>query len=586
MKYQLVYILLVTILLQPFFGFSQELPLNNTDALKLYHQINNEMNEEFPVDDIKTYTRDSYSETQLKKYLSLLYRKLDLLPQIEDHYYLKIQSFLDAGNWFYKVGFPKESIKWYNQFLNFYVENEGKLSSEEKNSLIEMHNHAYSVLAADYAKLSILDSAEYAHKANINYSKTFNKIYYPSAINNYGLFFYWNKSNPDKALPYFKKAYEITLTNFPNHTLLGSVRDNIADIYYEKGEYNLAAPLYAENFKFFKNAINEKSQNRDTPRLISAGAQLVNTNIKLGKFTEANTNFNRLEKIITEEKISGRLTPDSELEFLQTKETLQNALGLTTQAYATLKVMKQFSDSIQNLEDITDATWRKELNNATLDRVALNFELERMVKENQLKSQQSKFWIVTLSFSFIILLLASLFLRRRQHIINAKNKQELAERTLEVESLKVEKLNSEIQSKKRDLSDFAINLSQQQEWIKYVADKVHALKQTQNSEREALLNELEQEINNKVTFDADTQMFYEKLDKLSDSFYRNLTTKFPDLSKNEIRLCSLIRLKINSRSIATLQNITLASLNTSRYRLRKKLHLTEDINLDAFIQSL
>lgn len=209
-----------------------------------------------------------------------------------------------------------------------------------------------------------------------------------------------------------------------------------------------------------------------------------------------------------------------------------------------------------------------------------------MVKENQLKSQQSKFWIVTLSSSIIILLLSSLFLRRRQHLINAKNKQELAERTLEVESLKVEKLNSEIQSKKRDLSDFAINLSQQQEWIKYGSDKVHALKQTHNSKREALLNELEQEIKNKVTFDADTQIFYEKLDKLSDSFYRNLTTKFPDLSKNEIRLCSLIRLKINSRNIATLQNITLPSLNTSRYRLRKKLHLSEDVDQDTFIQSL
>ena len=586
MKYQLVHILLVTILLHHSFGFSQELPLTSTNALKLYHQISSEMNEEFPVDDIKTYTRDSFSEIQLKKYLSLQYRRLDLLPQIEGHYYLKIQSFLDAGNWFYQVGFPKESIKWYNQFLKFYANNESKLSSKEKKSLIEMRNHAYSLLAANYAKLSVLDSAEYAHKTNINYSKSFNKIYYPSAINNYGLFFYWDKSDPDKALPYFKKAYEITQINFPNHTLLASIRDNIADIYYQKEKYNLAEPLYAENFKFFSSVVNEKSKALDTPRLISAGAQLVNTNIKLGKLAEANTNFKKLEKIITKEKLTGKLAPDSELEFLHTKETLQNAQGLTTKAYTTLKTIKQFADSIQNLEDITDATWRKELNNATLDRVALNFELERIVRENELKGQQSKFWIATLSFSFIILLLASLFLRRRQHIINAKNKQELAERTLEVESLKVEKLNSEIQSKKRDLSDFAINLSQQQEWIKYVSERVSALKQTHNSEREALLNELEQEIKNKVTFDADTQMFYERLDKLSDSFYRKLTTKFPSLSKNEIRLCSLIRLKINSRNIATLQNITLPSLNTSRYRLRKKLHLTEDIDLDTFIQSL
>ena len=43
---------------------------------------------------------------------------------------------------------------------------------------------------------------------------------------------------------------------------------------------------------------------------------------------------------------------------------------------------------------------------------------------------------------------------------------------------------------------------------------------------------------------------------------------------------------MDSRSIATLQNITLASLNTSRYRLRKKLNLSEDVDLDDFIQNL
>ena len=55
--------------------------------------------------------------------------------------------------------------------------------------------------------------------------------------------------------------------------------------------------------------------------------------------------------------------------------------------------------------------------------------------------------------------------------------------------------------------------------------------------------------------------------------------------KNQLRLCSLIRLKMTSRNIAILQNITHASLNTSRYRLRKKLKLTEDDDLDNFVQN-
>ena len=81
-------------------------------------------------------------------------------------------------------------------------------------------------------------------------------------------------------------------------------------------------------------------------------------------------------------------------------------------------------------------------------------------------------------------------------------------------------------------------------------------------------------------------MFFERLDKLSDAFYSQLMINYPNLSKNEIQLCSLIRLKMDSRSNATLQNITNAYLNTSRYRLRKKLELADDVNLDDFIQGL
>jgi hypothetical protein len=76
------------------------------------------------------------------------------------------------------------------------------------------------------------------------------------------------------------------------------------------------------------------------------------------------------------------------------------------------------------------------------------------------------------------------------------------------------------------------------------------------------------------------------MDEVSDSFYKKLKFDFPKLSKTDIRLCSLIRLKIDSHEIATLQNITQSSLNTSRYRLRKKLRLTETEKLDDFIQSL
>jgi hypothetical protein len=160
------------------------------------------------------------------------------------------------------------------------------------------------------------------------------------------------------------------------------------------------------------------------------------------------------------------------------------------------------------------------------------------------------------------------------------------EQDLKLTALKNEHLNSELKSKQRDLSDFAINLTQNQEWAKALANKLKQLKTATGRERKTLLENLEQDIHSKIQFDNNTKDFYERLDRLSDSFYKVLHSKYPNLSKTEIRLCSLIRLKIESHAIANLQNITLSSLNTSRYRLRKKLNLTEEDNLDEFIQFL
>jgi hypothetical protein len=212
--------------------------------------------------------------------------------------------------------------------------------------------------------------------------------------------------------------------------------------------------------------------------------------------------------------------------------------------------------------------------------------LERLQQENKIKSQRLKLWLAILTFSTVVILLASLFLRRRQHIINAKNKQLIAEKTLENTALKVEQLRSEIKSKERDLSDFALNLSQNKEWTELLAHKIEALKSANLAEKDQLLEDMEMEIQNKIAFDKNTSDFFERVDTLNDSFYTKLIELFPNLSKNEIRLCSLIRLRIDSRSIATLQNITITSLNTSRYRLRKKLQLSEDVDLDTFIQNI
>lgn len=85
----------------------------------------------------------------------------------------------------------------------------------------------------------------------------------------------------------------------------------------------------------------------------------------------------------------------------------------------------------------------------------------------------------------------------------------------------------------------------------------------------------------------DTQALFEKyFNEIHDGFYDKLLKSHPDLSKTEMKLCAYIKLNLNTKEIAAYMNIAPASVDVARYRLRKKLNLSQDINLQKYITDL
>jgi len=70
------------------------------------------------------------------------------------------------------------------------------------------------------------------------------------------------------------------------------------------------------------------------------------------------------------------------------------------------------------------------------------------------------------------------------------------------------------------------------------------------------------------------------------NFFSNLLSKFPDLTPAEIKLASLIHLQLSTKEISSIIFISADSVKTARNRLRKKLNLSPDDNLTAFLLSL
>lgn len=76
------------------------------------------------------------------------------------------------------------------------------------------------------------------------------------------------------------------------------------------------------------------------------------------------------------------------------------------------------------------------------------------------------------------------------------------------------------------------------------------------------------------------------IDEVNARFIEKLSQLHPDLSKNEQRLASLLRIGLSTKEIASLINSSPKTVNMARYRLRKHLNLDSDHGLAAYMQQI
>jgi hypothetical protein len=76
------------------------------------------------------------------------------------------------------------------------------------------------------------------------------------------------------------------------------------------------------------------------------------------------------------------------------------------------------------------------------------------------------------------------------------------------------------------------------------------------------------------------------VEQIHQPFFDNLKRHCDELTSNDLRMLSLIKLNMASKDMAILLGISQDSLRGSRYRLKKKLNLEQGESLTGFVQGL
>ncbi|MEQ8578271.1 MAG: hypothetical protein RIC57_00090 [Balneola sp.] len=200
--------------------------------------------------------------------------------------------------------------------------------------------------------------------------------------------------------------------------------------------------------------------------------------------------------------------------------------------------------------------------------------------------------LLILLYSFYKWRQASLKKLKKNLLVQQQNTlREQAERynrklkRVEDENLRLEfdQVKAQLKNKTIELATKAKENEEINKVLQELKVKFEKLEQNPNSLK-SRMKEIRTIIESHLSLEDNT--FEIQMDELHQQFFENLRNGYPELTNYDLRLCAYIKLGFNSKEIANMLNIMPSSIYISRSRLRKKLDLSSNADLNSFLNSI
>jgi DNA-binding CsgD family transcriptional regulator len=204
-------------------------------------------------------------------------------------------------------------------------------------------------------------------------------------------------------------------------------------------------------------------------------------------------------------------------------------------------------------------------------------------------------YLFYLSIAGLVVYYASKLLQRRLELQQKKHDEEqrrlsylhgleLDRSEKEIIALQNENLEFELNYKNKELATMTMNLVDRGRLLLDIKEELNdRIKKLNTPDLAYQLRSVFKLLSDTEKNDNDWKNFAIYFDEVHSNFLSTLKAKFPNLSPTDLKLCAYLRLNLTSKEIAQLLNISLKGVEISRYRVRKKLHLSKDINLYDFL---
>jgi DNA-binding CsgD family transcriptional regulator len=211
------------------------------------------------------------------------------------------------------------------------------------------------------------------------------------------------------------------------------------------------------------------------------------------------------------------------------------------------------------------------------------------------------FYVSTVAWIIYVLIIIAIayYMRKRIALHIQKQEQKILEEQAKIQKerierreqkiirLKNEKLEAELLHKSNELANSTMSIIRKNDMLNQLKEEIKQQKQKLGTQYpNKYYDKIIQLIDNNISSDDDWNIFQQNFDMIHQDFFRNIRKQHPDLTLYDLKLCAYLRLNLSTKEIASLLNISIRGVEAARYRLRKKLHLSVDENLNEFFIEL
>ncbi|MCK8523801.1 tetratricopeptide repeat protein [Aquimarina sp. D1M17] len=374
----------------------------------------------------------------------------------------------------------------------------------------------------------------------------------------------------DSALICYQKAKEyFTLINSKED--LHGVYGNLAVLYSMQKQYDRSIALKLANLNYYKRIGKQLS-------ICVEYYNLASDYIKIKQWEKAIKYTDSSLQVGLDEGFTERVSVS-----FRRKSFVYAKMGNYKEAHENYRKYKKYNDTIFNIQ-----------NAKKMQALELNYQFEKEKQADSLQFLQEKREVELVAKSeaskkklYLVLVFVTLIggtiigvLMRRNYVQRAK----IAQATHDAEKkILDQEINIKEENIKRLIADNSMRLAFKEELLDKIKTEVIGAK-PENIQK--TLTSLTTQLKLQIDTENKLSGLQEKINYINKSFDEKLQKLYPELTSGEREVCALLRLNLSIKEIMTIRNVSSDSVKSMRRRIRKKMNISSDIEIEKFIQNL